>query len=107
MFDQWWHDEDMGHALLVPIVILWILWRERKRWMDLPVKPSWWGVTLLAGAACVHLMSATGAGLFIGSVAFVLSAAGAVLCLGGVAFLRSWTFPFLLTLFMLPKLAIV
>ncbi len=37
----------------------------------------------------------------------ILSAVGAVLCLGGFAFLRSWTFPFLLALFMLPKLAIV
>jgi exosortase len=107
MVDQWWHDEDMGHALLVPIVILWIIWRERKRWMGLPVKPSWWGVALLVTAACIHLMSATGAGLFVGSIAFVWSAVGAVLCLGGVAFVRSWTFPFLLTLFMLPKLAIV
>lgn len=107
MFDQWYHDEDMGHALLVPIVILWIVWKERHRWIALPVKPSWWGVALLATAACIHLMSAMGAGLFAGSIAFVLSAAGAVLCLGGFAFLRTWTFPFLLTLFMLPKLAIV
>jgi exosortase len=107
MFEQWWQDEDMGHAFLVPFVILWIIWRERKRWMEVPVKPSWWGVTLLATAACIHLMSATGAGLFVGAIAFVLSAVGAVLCLGGVALLRSWAFPFLLTLFMLPKLAIL
>jgi exosortase len=107
MFDQWLHDEDMGHGLVVPIVILWIVWRERKRWMALSPQPSWWGLALLAAAACVHFMSVMGAGLFAGSVAFVLSVAGAVLCLGGPAFFRTWTFPFLLALFMLPKLAIV
>jgi exosortase len=107
MFDQWWHDEDMGHALVAPFVILWIVWKERNRWMALAPKPSWWGVALLAVAGCIHLMSEMGAGVFVGSIAFVLSAAGAVLCLGGFAFLQTWSFPFLLTLFMLPKLAIV
>jgi exosortase len=107
MFDQWWHDEDMGHALVVPIVILWIVWKERNRWIALPPKPSWWGVAVLAVAACIHLLSAMGGGVFVGSFAFILSAGGAVLCLGGFAFLRIWTFPFLLTLFMLPKLAFV
>jgi len=61
----------------------------------------------LTAAACVHFMSAMGAGLFAGAVAFVMSAAGAVLWLGGFAFLQIWAFPFLLALFMLPKLAIV
>jgi exosortase len=107
MFDQWLHDEDMGHGLVVPIVILWIIWRERQRWMTLSPEPSWWGLALLGVAASVQLMSVMGAGLFAGSVAFVLSVAGAVLCLGGPAFIRTWTFPFLLALFMLPKLAIV
>jgi exosortase len=107
MVDQWLHDEDMGHGLVVPIVILWIIWRERQRWMTLSPEPSWWGLALLVLAAGVQLMSVMGAGLFAGSVAFVLSVAGAVLCLGGAAFFRTWTFPFLLALFMLPKLAIV
>ena len=107
MIDQWLHDEDMGHGLVVPFVILWVIWRERARWMALPVKPSWWGFGLLAAAAVAHLLSVSGAGLFAGAAGFELSMAGAVLCLGGFAFLRIWTFPFLLGLFMLPKLAIV
>ncbi|MBC7927212.1 MAG: archaeosortase/exosortase family protein [Bryobacteraceae bacterium] len=107
MANQWSHDQDMGHGFAVPIVALWIVWEERKRWIALPRQPSWWGLVVLAVAACVHFVSVMGAGLFAGSVAFVLSIAGAVLCLGGFAFLRTWTFPFLLALFMLPKLAIV
>ena len=107
MFDQWLHDEDMGHGFVVPLFILWIVWKERHRWQALTTHPSWWGFALLALAACMHFGSALGAGLFVGSVAFVLSVAGAVLCLAGFAFLRTWIFPFLLTFFMLPKLAIV
>src|ERR1700704_54539 len=107
MSNQWSNDEDMGHGFVVPIVILWIIWKEQKRWIALPTHPSWWGVVLLLGAAGLHFVSSIGAGLFAGSLAFLLSVAGAVLCLGGFAFLRVWTFPFLLALFMLPKLALV
>ena len=29
MFEQWSTDEDMSHGFVVPIVVLWIVWRER------------------------------------------------------------------------------
>lgn len=37
----------------------------------------------------------------------LLSIAGAIVCLGGWEYLRVWAFPLALTVFMLPKLAIV
>jgi exosortase len=107
MVHQWWTDEDMGHGFLVPIVIAWIVWRERGRWKTLPIQPSPWGFAVLAMAACLQIASALGAGLFAASLALVLSVTGVVLCLLGFAWLRVWAFPLLLTLFMLPKLAIV
>jgi exosortase len=107
MFDQWMSDEDMSHGAVVPLVILWIVWRERDRWRRLPLSPSAWGVVLLLAGAAMHLAGVLGVGLFASSLALLISAAGAVVCLGGFGLLRSWTFPFLLALFMLPKLAIV
>ncbi len=107
MAEQWWSDEDMGHGFLVPAIIAWIVWRERERWRELPVEPAGFGFLILGAGAAMQLMSALGAGLFAGSVGFVLSLTGAIVCLGGFAWLRIWAFPLLLTLFMLPKLAIV
>jgi exosortase len=107
MLDQWTHDEDMGHAFLVPVVIAWIVWRERKSWRALPVQPSLWGLAIMGLAAAIQVAAVIGAGLFAGSVALLLSAAGAAVALGGLRYLRAWAFPFLLALFMLPKLAIV
>jgi exosortase len=107
MFDQWMSDEDMSHGVIVPLVLLWIIWRERDRWRRLPLKPSGWGVVLLLAGAALHVAGVLGVGLFVSSLALLISAAGAVVCLGGFGLLRSWTFPFLLALFMLPKLAIV
>jgi exosortase len=107
MFDQWRTDEDMSHGFLVPIVILWIVWRERERWRALPTEPSWWGLAFLVLAAGLQFAAALGVGLFAGSLAFLLSVAGAVLCLGGFGWLRALAFPLVLAVFMLPKLAIV
>src|SRR5713101_8181530 len=104
MFDQWWTDEDMGHGFVVPAVILWIVWRERSRWGTLPMQGSAWGFAVLAVGTMLQLMGALGAGLFASSVAFLITIAGAVLCFGGIPLLRAWTFPFLVALFMLPKL---
>ena len=107
MFNQWWTDEDMSHGFAVPLVIAWIVWRERARWLTLPVSPSWSGFLLLAPAAAMHAISSLGLGLFASAVAFLVSVIGTVLCLGGFGFLRVWAFPAALSLFMLPKLAIV
>jgi exosortase len=107
MFEQWWTDEDMSHGFLVPIVILWIVWRERGRWRTLRTEPNGWGFALLAFAAGLQFAGALGVGLFVSSLAFVFSLVGAVLCLGGRDWLRALAFPLVLVVFMLPKLAIV
>lgn len=107
MAGQWWTDEDMGHGFLVPLVILWVVWRERERWRKVPAQPSAWGFALLAAGAAFQVAGAVGVGLFAGALGFLCSAAGVVLCFGGFARVRAWVFPLLLSLFMLPKLAIV
>ena len=56
MFDQWWNDEDMSHGFAVPLVVAWIVWRERARWLNLPVSPTWWGFLFLAAAAAMELI---------------------------------------------------
>jgi len=107
MFEQWSTDEDMSHGFVVPIVVLWIVWRERARWRALPAESNWSGLAVLAAGAAMQFVAELGAGLFTGSVAFLVSVAGAVLSLGGFAWLRALALPLLLTFFMLPKLAVV
>jgi exosortase len=107
MFEQWSNDEDMSHGFFVPLAILWIVWRDRERWRALPAEPTWWGLAVLAAGAGMQIIAAFGGGLFAASVAFLISIAGAVLYFGGFVFLRAWALPFLLALFMLPKLEIV
>jgi exosortase len=107
MAGQWWNDEDMGHGFLVPLVIFWIIWRERDQWRSVPAAPSLWGFAWIAGGAAFQLAGAVGVGLFAGAVGFLCSTLGLVICFGGFARARAWLFPLMLSLFMLPKLAIV
>ncbi len=107
MVYQWTNDEDMGHGFAVPFVMLFIAWRERKRWQSLKPEPSAWGFAILAAGAAMQFLSALGTGLFAGSVAFLISLFGLVVCFGGFPYVRAWAFPLILGLFMLPKLAVV
>ena len=107
MFVQWSEDEDMSHGFAVPIVILWIVWRERERWKAIQSEPSSWGFAVLIAGCGLQFLGALGVGLFAGSVGFLVSVAGAILCLGGFAWLRALAFPLALAAFMLPKLAVL
>lgn len=107
LVSQWRTDEDMNHGFLVPLFIAWVIWRERNRWRLIEPKPSAWGFVLIALGAAAHLASAGGAGLFAGVIALLITAVGAVVALGGFGYLRAWVFPLVLTLFMLPRLAVV
>ena len=47
---DWWHDENYSHGLLIPFVIGYILWQERKRFQATQTRPAAWfgaiGVTI-------------------------------------------------------------
>jgi exosortase len=107
LLGQWASDEDMSHGFVVPLAIAWIVWRERNRWLKLTPQPSAWGFVLIALGFLGHIVSAGGAGLFAGVLAVIFTVAGAVLAIGGFGYLRVWMFPLALTVFMLPKLAVV
>jgi exosortase len=107
MIYQWTNDEDMGHGFAVPVVMAFIVWRERKRWQTLTPEPNAWGFAILAMGAAIQFLSALGTGLFAGSVGFLVSLFGLVVCFGGFPYVKAWAFPLILGLFMLPKLAVV
>jgi exosortase len=107
LIEQWNADADMGHAFAVPFVIAWVVWTERARWRAGLGPGSAWGYALLAAGAALQLAGAVGVGLFAGALGLYISSMGAVAALGGFTLLRALVFPFVLALFMLPKLAFV
>jgi len=98
----WSSRPEYAHGYLIPLVSLWALLRERRRFARLPVATSGWGLALLAASLGLYAF-ATAAGVAeLAGLGLVGAIAGAVLWLRGPAWLRALTFPIAFLLFLVP-----
>lgn len=104
---QWATDEDLGHGFFVPLVVAWIVRRDRARLMAIPVRPNYWGLLLMAWGTVQMLLGAIGAELFLARTAFVISLVGIIVVVCGFPVLRALSFPLFLLLFMIPIPAVI
>jgi exosortase len=97
LFKDWQSDSDYSAGQLVPLVALFLLWRERKKLGKCLLKPCWWGVALLLIAQAVRFYGL----LFMFESAerysLALTIAGLVLMIAGWQVFRaaSWILLFL------------
>jgi len=101
MVSEWINDENMGHALFVPLVAGYIVWLDRERILATPSKPCWPGVLVIMWGFCQMMLGFLGADFFIARTAFVISIVGVVWTLAGTAVLRAVAFPLFLLIFMI------
>src|SRR5437016_6943728 len=97
---DWWSDENYSHGLLIPFVIGYILWQERKRFGEAQMRPAiWWGA-IGVGVSLLALWAGTaGAELFVQRVSLVVIVASIVVYFWGFRLLRLVAVP--LSLFVL------
>ncbi len=93
MVGDWWNDPEASHGFLVPVFSLFVVWHARKRWFDLPAKPSWWGLVITAGALTLLLTGVLGAEYFLARSSFVFLLAGLVVTFVGWTHFRVFLFP--------------
>src|SRR5262245_5769933 len=72
--NDWWHDENYSHGLLIPFVIGFILWQERAHFSEPEsTTRSWWPGAIGICAAMFALWAGTaGAELFVQRASLVL-----------------------------------
>ncbi len=104
---QWANDEDVSHGFFVPLVAGLIVWQRREQLSKLELKPSWWGLAIMAWAALQGYVGMLGAELFLQRTSFLISILGILFLMGGAALVRALIFPLLLLPFMIPIPAIV
>jgi exosortase len=98
LFKEWQRDDDYSAGQLVPLVALYLLWRERKTLRGCLAKPCWWAG---AGLLILALIGRIYGLLFMFESAerysLVLTIAGLVLMVGGRQVFRivSWILLFL------------
>jgi exosortase len=100
----WARNQDYSVGALVPLVALYLVWRQRRVLLAEPVRPCAWGLAVLLAAELLRQIA-----LFYGVAsgeryAVVLSLAGAVLLAAGRRVLRhsGWILVFLLLMVPLP-----
>jgi len=105
---DWWDDPNYSHGLLIPFVIGFILWVERKRLMSEPARPSFlWGGASVILALLALWAGTAGAELYMQRMSLVLMLAGIVVYFWGFRLLRFMSVPLALLVLAVPIPAIV
>lgn len=107
LVSDWWNDPNFSHGFLVPLFSIFLVWQDRKRLSELPVRPAWLGLGLMAGAMMVLVVGTLGAELFLSRSSLIFLIAGMIVYFLGWRFLRALLFPVGFLFLMVPIPAIL
>src|SRR5260370_38053836 len=100
---DWWNDENYSHGFLIPFVIGYILWQERKRFQSAPTRPAIWFGAIGVTVSLLALWAGTaGAELFVQRISLVLMLASVAIFFWGFRLLRLVFVPLMLFVLALP-----
>src|SRR5712691_965659 len=100
---DWWSDENYSHGLLIPFVIGYILWQERKQFQQAQKRPAIWFGAFGVGFALLALFAGTvGAELFVQRISLVVMLASVAIYFWGFSLLRLIAVPLSLFLLSIP-----
>jgi exosortase D (VPLPA-CTERM-specific) len=102
MVQQWLHNEDYSHGLLVVPVAGYLAWRKREQLKAAPVRSDWRGLIALFAAVAVFIVGELGAELFTTRVSLLVFVIGVVWLLYGLEALKILSFPLGFLFLMLP-----
>lgn len=102
--NDWWHDENYSHGLLIPFVIGFILWQERSRFVESEAKSLavWVGASGIAAAVAALWAGTAGAELFVQRASLVLMLLSVVIYFFGLRLLRVIAVPLILLALAIP-----
>ncbi len=107
LLNAWQGNDDYSAGQLVPLIALFLVWRQRKTLKGCPLVPCWWGgIALLLLAQAVRTYGFLSFRVSPERYAMVLTVAGLVLMVAGWQVFRSvsWIVLFLFLMFPLPML---
>jgi exosortase len=101
--NDWWHDENYSHGLLIPFVIAFIIWQERKHFSEIQLRSATWLGAVGVGVSLFALWAGTaGAELFVQRASLVLMLASVVVYFFGLRFVRFIAVPLMLLILSIP-----
>jgi exosortase len=107
MIVQWWQDPDYSHGFVVPLFIAYVLYQRRHQLLQVPPKPSNFGLPVMVGAIGLLLAGSLGAELFVARFSLLFLLGGVLLFFSGWKMLRTLAFPLAFLVLMIPLPAII
>ncbi len=107
LVEAWIVDGNYSHGWLIVPLAGYFVWERRQKLLATPIRPSWFGLVVLAGSILVLLAGLYGSELFLSRVSLIGALGGIVLFLFGWAHLRILAFPIAFLLLMIPIPAII
>lgn len=104
---DWWNDDNFSHGFFVPVFALYVVWQERLRLLQLPLRPSWWGAGVIAASLATLVAGVLGAELFLSRASLVVLLAGLIIHFLGWRWFRELLFPWASLFLMIPIPAII
>jgi exosortase A len=102
MASIWWRSDSFAHAMLVPPLAAWLVWRDRSRLAALSPRPSGLGLLLLLAAVLFGLFGELIEANVVQHFGVVFSLQALTLALFGATVVRRLAFPLLFLLFAPP-----
>jgi len=107
LVSDWWKDDNYSHGFLIIPIALAFVWERRAALKEAVIKPSAWGLAVVAGSLAMLLAGILGSELYLPRVSMLGILAGAVLFLFGWNHLRILILPIAFLLLMIPIPAII
>jgi exosortase len=105
LFNSWQNNDDYSAGQLVPLIVLFLVWRKRKLLRECPIVPCWWGgIALLLFAQVARIYGLLSFRSSPERYALVLMVAGLVLMVAGWQVFKKvlWILLFLFLMIPLP-----
>jgi exosortase len=99
---DWANDGNYSHGFLIIPIAAYLAWERRTTLRHLPMRPSGWGLFVVAASFGVLLIGSLGAELFLTRMALLGTLAGSVLFVLGAGHLKALAFPIAFLLLMIP-----
>ena len=106
LFQQWMEDDNYSHGIFIPVIVGYLIWRQRDVMVAAGVAPSWWGVGFVLVGLGLLVLGELGTLYVLLHLSLWLVIVGLVVAVIGPRASRVIIFPlaYLLTMFPLPQM---
>lgn len=102
MVSIWARSETFAHGFVVPLITLWLIWRERVQLAAMAPRPAWWALLPLAAGGLAWMLGGLASANGLSQLALVVMLILVVAAVLGTQVTRVIVFPLCFLLFAVP-----